>query len=100
MTTKTDEPAFPVAHEYTAYTDEFGKPQRRSAFQAGMSLRDYAAIKAMQIVAANDESTIEDVCKAIGIKVDNYRWQEHWPAYVAQRAYVMADAMLAERNKS
>ena len=71
MTTDTGGPAFPC--DLTSYDDEV-----RIQYQ-GMTLRDYAAIKAMQ----------GDLVS--GVHPDNFD-------ATAKRAYKMADAMLKARQ--
>ena len=67
---------------------EDGGPAFPSADNPGMSLRDYFAAKAMQTILANQ---YED-----GIYVgDSDNDSEH---VCARSAYIMADAMLNERN--
>jgi hypothetical protein len=68
----TGGPAFPTdsAHQSSAQTWHFD----------GMTLRDYFAAKAMQAEMTD------------GIHESDFAW-------TAARAYKMADAMLAERNK-
>lgn len=77
-------PAFP-----TAYTDYNGLGDRVTEFMGGMSLRDYFAAKAMQQMQAafyslGGEVTIRDAGPM---------------ANIAEAAYKMANAMLAERSK-
>ena len=75
----SDEPAFPI------FPDTGGG--HAATFQ-GMSLRDYFAAKAMQVLMTETD----------GINDDNPgapRWQS---SEVAELAYEQADAMLAARN--
>jgi DNA-directed RNA polymerase alpha subunit len=65
-----------------------GGPAFPNADNSGMSLRDYFAAKAMQVILANQ---YED-----GIYVGD---SDNDSKYVCARsAYIMADAMLGERN--
>lgn len=68
-------PAFPRP----ASTDEHTEPCNHYLDQQGMSLRDWFAGQALA-----------------GIKPEPSCWT---PADLAARAYVIADAMIAERNK-
>lgn len=54
----------------------------------GLSIRDYFAAKILPTVYS-------DYCK----EADNVGYVEGWRIGVAKDAYMMADAMLAERNK-
>jgi hypothetical protein len=68
MTTNTGGPAFPGLH-----------PSKECHYQdAGMSLRDFFAAKAMQGLISNGGSSHKEV---------------------AQAAYIVADAMLKEREQ-
>jgi hypothetical protein len=64
-----------------AYEDEFGKQHRRTFSNEGLSIRDYFAAKAMQMKFGTAGSSIP-------------------MEQMAADCYAMADAMLAERNKS
>lgn len=66
----------------------------------GMSLRDYFAAKAMALIDARNEISVGEVRKAIGLDADaDYQWQTHWPMYLAQQSYALADAMIAARSQ-
>lgn len=68
MTTNNGGPAFPGLH-----------PSKECHYQdAGMTLRDYFAAKAMAHIVVNGEN---------------------WDTITAKRAYQLADAMLKERAK-
>ena len=74
------EPAFPVEMIYTQENEKFN----------GMTLRDYFAAKAMQVLMTETD----------GINDDNPgspRWQSNT---VAELAYEQADAMMIERDKN
>lgn len=87
MTTKADGgPAFPI------------RGLLNDADFNGMTLRDYFAAHAIDW-SCND-MTLGGVAEHLDIKTADYKWEIHWPMFVAKRAYAMADAMLAERNKS
>lgn len=75
----SDQPAFP-----------------NSFMDAGMTLRDYFAAKAMQawVSAAAFNQSAEDLLKKSGIKS-----VKDTEAFLAMIAYDMADAMLTERAK-
>ena len=68
MNKQTGGPAFPT----TKPLDSWGDPNQ------GMTLRDYFAAKAMQVLLANDETSMKED---------------------AQDAYMVADAMLKAREK-
>jgi hypothetical protein len=78
MTDKTT-PAFPIADPFIAMKPQTEKEAK--LLQAGMTLRDYFAAKAMQglITSLPSDSTLYD-------------------SNVAKWAYEMADAMLEERK--
>lgn len=63
----------------------------------GMTLRDYFAAKAM-ILQADEGISVEAISEVIGIDRSQHDWQTHWPMYVANRAYAIADAMLKARE--
>lgn len=73
-------PAFPQGEAYQV-TDLAGNTttNRRAALHGGMSLRDFFAAKAMQGLIGVIPNSSNDV--------------------IAQQAYELADAMLAEREK-
>ena len=70
--------AFPVAHSYL--------------IQPGMTLRDYFAAKAMQII-------LENYDLADSFAEGEVRDPEGMPTLIAADAYVMADAMLKARKR-
>jgi len=74
MTTNTGGPAFPTLEEHGFNQ---GMP--------GMTLRDYFAAKAMQGLIIQDKFTV-------GMD------RPHWTRQCADKAYLMADAMLRERG--
>ena len=76
----SDEPAFPI------FPDTGGG--HAAAFQ-GMSLRDYFAAKAMQVLMTETDGINDD-------KPGSPRWQS---SEVAELAYEQADAMLQEKVK-
>jgi hypothetical protein len=67
-------PAFPVSSEFASMNN---KDSTHTPL-IGMTLRDYFAAKAMQVMIANDETTFEED---------------------AESAYAIADKMLAQREK-
>lgn len=67
-------PAFPIPREIAWATN----PDSGNTPLVGMTLRDYFAAKAMQVMIANDETTFEED---------------------AESAYAIADKMLAQREK-
>ena len=70
--------AFPVAHSYL--------------IQSGMSLRDYFAGKAMQVILGNYDI-------ATSFEDEEVNDPEGMPTLIAIDAYVMADAMLKARER-
>jgi hypothetical protein len=81
MTTETGGPAFPTAQVNINGVDE---QDGISAFDGGMTLRDYFAAKAMQGMLA----TGDDYQDLLG---DGWDWY-------AKASYAMADAMLKARQ--
>ena len=75
MSKETGGPAFPTN---STHNDEYYGG-------LGMTLRDYFAAKAMSIVPEMHAYNMKD--------------NETWASYTARCAYIMADAMIAERNK-
>ena len=76
MTTNTGGPAFPGLH-----------PSKECHYQdAGMTLRDYFAGKAMQALITGPD-----------VMDDHY--EEETNEYVAKRSYFIADAMLKARQE-
>lgn len=73
MTKETGGPAFPAPYGVGHVTTE------------GMTLRDYFAAKAMSIVPEMSAYNMKD--------------NETLASYTARCAYIMADAMIAEREK-
>ncbi|WP_316576642.1 hypothetical protein [Morganella morganii] len=73
MTDKTGGPAFPLPPSEHMYAD------------AGMTLRDYFAAKAMQGVLSNDQ------CKPFGMSAS--------ATDIAKKSYLMADEMLRAREE-
>lgn len=73
--------AFPFNGEYQ---DRYGNTLSR-VFESGMSLHDYFAAKAIQGILAN-----EDLLNNLGLDTGDL---------VAEKAYMVADAMLKARNK-
>lgn len=67
-------PAYPVPHEVMWLNNKDGSHTPL----AGMSLRDYFAAKAMQVMIANNDTTFEEDAEA---------------------AYSIADKMLVQREK-
>ena len=81
MSKKTGGPAFPMMHKWRA--DSYGAAANTGyeveEYYAGMTLRDYFAAKAMQGFGATTG------------------WDYK---YLSEHAYLIADAMLAEREKN
>ncbi|WP_323115954.1 hypothetical protein [Klebsiella variicola] len=73
MTDKTGGPAFPLPPSEHMYAD------------AGMTLRDYFAAKAMQGLLSNDQ------CKPFGMSAS--------ATDIAKKSYLMADEMLRARER-
>ena len=76
MSKNTGDPAFPSHGDMGEVTHE------------GMTLRDYFAAKAMPAVYADYCASARQTGFDVG-----------WVNFVAQEAYEMADAMIAEREK-
>jgi len=74
MSKETGGPAFPTTKE-----------SHLMICSEGMTLRDYFAAKAMSIVPEMHAYNMKD--------------NETWASYTARCAYIMADAMIAERDK-
>jgi uncharacterized protein with HEPN domain len=85
-------PAFPIPSPEMAFQGQTIKETQ------GMTLRDYFAAKAMD-VAGDSTLTVGEAAKEIGIEAKDYNGRTHWPLIVAKRAYQVADAMIAEREK-
>lgn len=67
--------------------------------QEGMSLRDYFAAKAMQALFSNNEA-LQSLQKSITeSKIGEERWADSANRVISKRAYMLADAMLAAREK-
>jgi len=60
-------------------------PATNSGYQQGMDLRDYFAAKAMQAIITRCDEKSSEI--------------EHIDSWIGNYSYVVADAMLAERNK-
>ena len=60
-------------------------PVPNSGYQQGMDLRDYFAAKAMQAIITRCDEKSSEI--------------EHIDSWIGNYSYVVADAMLAERNK-
>jgi hypothetical protein len=78
MTTNTGGPAFPC------------HPGIENPLYDGMTLRDYFAAKAMQIIISYRRTQF-------GTVSDEMDWDEYFPI-IAQEAYALADAMLKARK--
>lgn len=79
-------PAFPCLEATVTGIDSDGHERIDTEAHGGMSLRDYFAAKAL--------------AACIGAHITHFGHGDHWPeAGVAQYAYDLADAMLAERVK-
>lgn len=83
MTEKINDggPAFPQMEEYEKFDDASGNYVKDIAPNGGMTLRDYFAAKAMVGILFEESKTDSKNAK------------------IAQWAYAMADAMLAERQR-
>lgn len=61
--------------------------------------RDAVAAAAMQGILAGGEVSIQFASLVLGIAPEEYNPVVHWPQYIANRAYAMADALMEEGNK-
>lgn len=84
MTKKKGGSAFP--HDRPAMSGSFG---------TGMTLRDYFAAKAMDRLIARAERQMS-ANVADGTSMDDW---ECYYEYIAEQSYLIADAMLEERDK-
>ena len=85
-------PAFPIPFELALDEDVAKGHVRPARLETGMSLRDYFAAAAMQgILAAPDYVFASTPDKPDGT---------YGEISIAQEAYIYADAMLAERERS
>lgn len=85
--TKNGGPAFPCEVMPGGPDDNFHQNGISTAFQYGMTLRDYFAAKALPAVCADYFESAQKV-----------GFDEGWMAGVAMDAYAMADAMLKARE--
>lgn len=83
-------PAFPMPSEY----DGQGSPV--AAGWVGMTLRDYFAAKAMQV---EFETACRSVMNATALANEADRSGRTIEKQIAHNAYLIADAMIAEREK-
>jgi hypothetical protein len=64
-------------------------------------LRDYFAAKALpEVMRDSEEMSASSLKKALGIEVEIEWDMKYWEQYVAMRTYAVADAMLAERERT
>lgn len=74
-------------------------PSTKPAQNIGMTLRDYFAAQAISSVEGSmDGFTIQDLCDALSINLEDYDPKTHWAAFFADRTYALADAMLERRE--
>lgn len=59
-----------------------------------MLYREDAALAAMQGILAGNEVSVEYAALILGIPVEAYNPLVHWPQYIANRAWAMADALV------
>lgn len=90
-----DEPAFPL--QWMDFQPSTGEQVVREQYP-GMTLRDYFAAKALNLVCGDDGGTVEDAAKEIGIEATEYKSAVHWPKLCAVKAYRFADAMMEARK--
>lgn len=64
----------------------------------GLSKREWFAGKAIASLGVEDYD-VSYVSALLGIEPKSYNADIHWPMFVAQRAYKIADAMIAEGKK-
>lgn len=68
---------------------------------AGMSLRDYFAGQAiLSLTMMPIKSRTDEMAAYVGVDEKDWVGDIHWPMLLAKRAYSVADAMLAERDKN
>ncbi len=85
MTTENGGPAFPGQQEHIP------EGTWNQTWEPGMSLREWYAGKAMtRLLEMRD----------VQIDLQTGCLSEKWAAWVATNAFIMADAMILERNKS
>ena len=64
--------------------------------EGGMTLRQWYAGQAMKaLVTDSTDYSISYICGILGIESMDYDPTEHWPRFVAIKAWKQADAMLA-----
>jgi hypothetical protein len=85
MNKETGGPAFPVADPFIAMNPKTEAEAKR--LQGGMTMRDYFAAKAMQAVITDWLNT-GDIFQDAEI-----------PEVIARDCYLVADAMIKERNQ-
>lgn len=61
--------------------------------------REDAALAAMQGILAGNEVSVEYAALILGIPVEAYNPLVHWPQYIANRSWAMADALVEQQYK-
>lgn len=106
VSTNDGGPAFPCAIQ--TGTKDFVDIEGRSVtpnvpvFQhfPGMTLRDYFAAHApVHDLSQMIPHHLHDLCRVIGIPLDEYKAEVHYLPFIVALRYRWADAMLAERAK-
>lgn len=88
-------PAFPGIEVAVVGISSDGEERTESQAHGGMSLRDYFAAKSLNAILSQDGPGIESNHPGGVVNVDGMTAAQQW----AKDAYLIADAMLAERAK-
>lgn len=93
-------PAYPV---FAMYRGADGDLHPTPTQYPGMSLRDHFAGLAMAAIVTDtgwlERESLDESAERLGISPKEWSPYKHWPMIVAMDAYVVADAMLAQRTK-
>lgn len=69
-------------------------------FQRGLSFRDHLAAKAMVELITADGVSTEHVAAYLGLTVEDYNRNMHWPVWISRQAYKLADCMIREKRRT